>query len=357
MLDRFESYSLWEKLAAEDRPIFLYGTGNGGDKIFSALEKYGVTLTGVFASDGFVRDRYYHDYHVRAYSDIRSEYGDDIIVLLAFGTTLPDVTEFIELLDGRHELIIPDVPLYGGDLFDMEYFLNHQDRINHVHDLFTDEKSQKIFRDAINFRLTGKYCYLSETEPMEDSLKELFGMKRISSVLDGGAFRGDSTEIFASVFSPDSIIAVEADPRTFLKLKNYADAEIRSEVEYINAALWDRDGVLEYTSSGSRGSGESGRNRRAKNASVVSRSIDSIIGDRKIDFIKLDIEGAESLALDGACETLRTHEPDLAVSLYHRTDDILELTERIRGTLPGHRLYLRRVPCIPMWDLTLYAVK
>ena len=353
----FEAYSFWEKLAHEDRPIFLYGTGNGGDKIITALKKFGISLTGVFASDGFVRDRYFHDYHVRSYSDIREEFGDNIIVLLAFGTTLPEVTEFIELLDHRHELIIPEVPLYGGDLFDMNYFCAIRERITDVLSYFDDEKSKNIFCDAINFRLTGKYKYLSNTESMENTLKELFANNTIHTLLDGGAFRGDSTEIFAKVFTPDKIIAVEADPKTFFKLEAYAIQEERTNVECINAALWNSDGILQYVSSGSRGSGESGRNKRAKISSVVSRSIDSIIGDISIDFINLDIEGADSEALHGACETLRIHEPNLAVSLYHRTEDIFVLTERIRKALPAHKLFLRRVPCIPMWDLTLYAVK
>ena len=47
----------------------------------------------------------------------------------------------------------------------------------------------------------------------------------------------------------------------------------------------------------------------------------------------------------------------LAVSLYHRTDDLFALPRLVHALLPTHRLYLRRVPCLPMWDLTLYAVR
>lgn len=353
----FESYSLWDKLASSEKPIFLYGSGNGGDKIIAALDSYGVRLTGVFASDGFVRDRYYHDFHVKAYSDVVKEYGEDIIVMLAFGTVLPEVINFIENLNKRHELIIPDVPLYGGDLFDMKYFLSRKEKIESVLELFSDELSRNIFTDTINFRLTGKYEYLARTEDMKKTLSELFAGKIISSVLDGGAFKGDSTEIFVEAFLPEKIIAVEADPKTFLKLKKYSDNENRSKIIPVNAALWRSDGILEYTSSGSRGSGESGRNRRAKNTCVNSAAIDSLIGGEEVDLIKLDIEGAESEALDGASEVLRRCQPDLAVSMYHRTDDILVLTQRVHEALPAHKLYLRRIPCIPMWDLTLYAIK
>ena len=48
----FENYSLWDRLAESKKPIVIYGTGNGADKIIDALERYGVKPAAVFASDG-----------------------------------------------------------------------------------------------------------------------------------------------------------------------------------------------------------------------------------------------------------------------------------------------------------------
>ena len=120
---------LWEKLAEEKRPIFLYGTGNGGDKILDVCRERNIPVRGVFASDGFVRSRTFRDMPVQAYSDVTAAYGNDIVVLLAFGTTLPEVTAFIERLDQCHTLYIPEVPLYGGVLFDASVYRQHKDSI------------------------------------------------------------------------------------------------------------------------------------------------------------------------------------------------------------------------------------
>ena len=349
--------SLWNYLAETDKPIFLYGTGNGGDKIISALEKYDTRLTGIFASDGFVRDRYFHEYKVRAYSDVCEEYGDDIIVLLAFGTTLPEVIRFIEGLAARHELYIPDVPLYGGELFDSAYHTAHLDDLNTAESLLYDEYSKKLFHDAVMFKLTGKPEYLNRTDSWECSLKELFSDRIIGTVIDGGAFKGDSTQLFAEVLNPESIIAVEADPRTFKKLQAYAVTETRCKVHPVHAALCDCDGELEYISSGSRGSALDGQNHRAKTTFIPCCTIDALCESKKADVIKLDIEGAEDKALDGAEKTILRDQPDLMISLYHRTEDFYALILRIHSLLPDHRLFLRRIPCIPMWDLTLYAIK
>ena len=75
------------------------------------------------------------------------------------------------------------------------------------------------------------------------------------------------------------------------------------------------------------------------------------------DLIKLDVEGAEMATLNGARKVLKEQAPHLVLSLYHRTDDLFQLPETVHELLPNHRLYLRRVPCIPLWDLTLYAVR
>ena len=46
---------MWLELKKLNKPIVVYGMGNGADKLFSRLERYGVTPSDIFASDGFVR--------------------------------------------------------------------------------------------------------------------------------------------------------------------------------------------------------------------------------------------------------------------------------------------------------------
>ena len=229
--------------------------------------------------------------------------------------------------------------------------------MNGARALLSDSRSQDIFDDAVNFRLTGKLKYLLNTCSFADALGEFWCNGEINDILDGGAFKGDTSADFAEVLSPNEIYAVEADPKTHQKLSIYAENETRSHVTPINAALWDSDCELEYVSSASRGSGEAGANKRAKVTQIPAMTIDTILNGKDIDLIKLDIEGSEHAALDGAILTLSTKQPNMIVSLYHRTDDLFSLIKRIHEDLPSHKLYLRRVDCIPFWDLNLYAIK
>ena len=347
----------WDSLSSDPRPVWLYGTGNGADKILDAAERFGIRISGVFASDGFVRNRTFRGFPVVRYAEVRERCGDDFVILPAFGTNRPEVAAFIRELDARHTLIIPEVPLYGGELFDSRYAAGHEKELEDARSLLADERSVRLFDDAVSFHLTGSLSCLGDTEPFAVTCASLLGGGRIRTAVDGGAFRGDTARDMIEAVRPERILAVEADPKTAAKLAACAAEESRAEVVPVNAALWDEDGFVSYASGGSRGSGQEGRNLRSREIRIHSLTLDTLLARESADFIKLDVEGAEERAIRGGETAIRRDEPSMAVSLYHRTDDLWRLPGLIRRLLPRHRLYLRRVPCIPMWDLTLWAVR
>jgi hypothetical protein len=61
----------------------------------------------------------------------------------------------------------------------------------------------------------------------------------------------------------------------------------------------------------------------------------------RIDFIKMDIEGAELAALHGAEQTLKRFRPKLAITVYHQLADFWEIPQYIESLGLGYRFYLR----------------
>ncbi len=360
--------SFWYELSDKCKPIFIYGTGNGADKIIDILDHIGVTVDGVFASDGFVRNRIFRGFPVRSYSDVRGEYGDDIIIIAAFGSTLPEVLDFLDLLDNRHDLYIPEVPLFCddllGELFDDKYYVSHKRELDAVESILSDEKSVMLYHDMIAHRLTGKLIYLKRTESPSEQLRSVLPCEGICSAIDGGAFKGDTAELFCEVFPALQVLAaVEPDPRSYKKLYTLANSRGNGIILPINAMLDKFSGERVFISSGSRGSAPDaampGSPKRSKEIRIPAASIDDIVRDKlggNIDFIKLDTEGFEMAALKGASETLKTR-PSLSVSLYHRTADIFELPLYLHNFYPSGKFYLRRPKCVPEWDLTLYVTE
>ncbi len=84
-------------------------------------------------------------------------------------------------------------------------------------------------------------------------------------------------------------------------------------------------------------------------------ALDEICVDNDVSFIKMDIEGSEKNALIGAENTIRRCKPKLAISIYHKNEDIWELPEMILQMNENYRLYLRHYS-LAGEDTVLYAI-
>ena len=152
---------LWQYLAEAEKPIVMYGMGNGADKILTVCKAKGIEINDFFASDGFVRGHSFHGKKVLSYSEAKEKYvKGSFIVLLSFASSLPDVIGNIKHIASETELYAPDVPVCGNDLFDMDYFVSHETEIAKARNLLSDEQSIKVFDNVIKYKLTGKIDYL-----------------------------------------------------------------------------------------------------------------------------------------------------------------------------------------------------
>ena len=83
--------------------------------------------------------------------------------------------------------------------------------------------------------------------------------------------------------------------------------------------------------------------------------LDEIVKGEKISFIKLDIEGCELDCLMGAEVVIQTCRPVIAVCVYHKPEDIIDIMQYLRSVLTEYRFYLRHYSISAM-DTVLYAV-
>ena len=75
---------------------------------------------------------------------------------------------------------------------------------------------------------------------------------------------------------------------------------------------------------------------------IPTSTIDKMVAEgkiEKVDFISMDIEGAEIEAIKGAENTLKKFKPKLAISLYHRPSDFKTIAEYIKGLNLGYKFY------------------
>ena len=71
-------------------------------------------------------------------------------------------------------------------------------------------------------------------------------------------------------------------------------------------------------------------------------TIDDVLGERRLTYVKMNIEGAEIDALKGGRKTIRKWQPRLAISVYHRASDLWRIPQLVLELVPDYRLYLRQ---------------
>lgn len=349
---------LWQYLTKTSKHVVMYGMGDGADKILAVCEQYGIVVEDFFASDEFVRGQSFHQKRVCTLAELGEKYGyESMIVLVAFASARPEVMANISRVAALCETYVPDVPVKGSTLFCSEYEAANRDRIEAACDALADERSRQVYRGVLEFRRTGRLDVLQSTADEPAAVRrELLHPERYVGVVDAGAYDGDTARLWADTCPAlRQIWAFEPDRRNFRKLEAYAQAETRTHVRPIRAALWSERTTLRFDDSGNRNAGVDQQGCARRHVEVSAVALDEALGHERVDFIKYDVEGSEREALLGSARLLREQKPDLLVSLYHRTEDLHELILLLKEICPEYRLFVRRYPYIPAWDLNLYA--
>lgn len=166
------------------------------------------------------------------------------------------------------------------------------------------------------------------------------------TVIDGGGCYGDTALYFANkIGSNGKVYSFEFIPDNIeLFNKNIQlNPRLTSQIELIDRPLWSQSGDdLYYLSNGPASivlpevfDGYTGQ--------TSTLTIDDLVSQKSlqtVDFIKLDIEGAELSALRGAINTLKSFRPKLAVALYHKTEDFNTIPRFISELDLGYKFYL-----------------
>ncbi len=347
------SRDLWQALREEKRDILLYGMGNGADKLLARLAEREIPVAGIFASDGFVRGHSFHGMRVLSFSEVQALYPPGAcVVLLAFGSSRPEVLALFERVAARYPLLVPDLPVCGDTLFTAEFCRTHENELRAARALFCDEESRALYDAVLACKLWGEYR-LFDKATSERQAWDLLRTHEISRMADFGAYNGDSGKEAMERTALRFLLAAEPDRRNFKKLSDWASTQESCAVECHQVAVCDQVGEALFDASGNRNAGLcTGRG----SVTVKTSSPDALLRQRAVDYLKYDVEGAEALALRGSVDTIRRHRPAIRLALYHRPEDLFALPLLLWQICPAYRFYLVRARGCPAWDLDLIAL-
>ena len=165
-------------------------------------------------------------------------------------------------------------------------------------------------------------------------------------VIDAGACWGETTLYFAhEAGAKGTVVAFEFVPSNLEACGRNVDLNphLKERICFVANPIWDSPGrKLHYLDWGpaSRVTDDIEKRRDGTAETVtIDESLDRL-GLARVDFIKMDIEGAELAALRGAEASIRKHRPKLAISVYHSLEDMETIPRYLAGLDLGYRFYL-----------------
>jgi FkbM family methyltransferase len=175
---------------------------------------------------------------------------------------------------------------------------------------------------------------------------EVIGVKEGDIVIDAGGCWGDTALYFAAkIGKKGAVYSFEFIPSNVAIFKKNINLNphLKETINLVENPVWEKSGVEMYYLDNGPASKVSFNEISAGNNKVRTKSIDDLVLEKniqKIDFIKMDIEGAEPNALKGAVDTIKRFKPVLAIAIYHSMDDFINIPKWIDALDLGYKFYL-----------------
>jgi FkbM family methyltransferase len=331
------------------RSVYVYGAGGFAKRLTAALKQHNIPIAAYLTQDGAISPYFGPTIAFKEAQPCK----DDVVVIGVFNPDVDCRNLFIKLVEdcGFENVLFPwdCIQYLGSDpenywMNDFGHSLNSfTAKIAKVESLLTDDESIQLFRSIINFRNHGQSQFLP-VPSIDDQYRpgDLIKDKTINCLVDVGAYIGDTLQDFTSSgFKISQAITFEPDGKNRgVLLRTVAKLGIPSV--NLPFGLGRRAAQYQLSENGSGSTLIDSHRRVASQAIIQSVALDEVISGLSVDFIKIDVEGFEISALMGMKNILRSCEPRLAISLYHKPLDLLHIPLLINAIAPNKKMAIRQ---------------
>lgn len=323
----------------EGRNIYIYGGGYNGRWVVDQFMLRGYKPIALI-DDKQGLPTSYRDIKICNSKQIETNKEDILVVSFL----IHNDDHRIKILERCREIGFGDERVYFFiDVFMAEYYnrnliSSNVKNIEYVYDLLSDEKSKLVYNKFFSAiaELDGNAFVKPDIcEQYFDF--EIVDRDRIKNFIDCGAFIGDTLEKLIDQCDVGHYIGFEPD------LSNYRILSERIRKTSIPGIAFPcGTGEASKIAFFMEIDGNSASGKLSdQGAPIMLVSLDDCLINYDVDYIKMDIEGAEYDTILGAEQILKTVQPALAVCVYHRTDDMWRIPLKIHEINDKYRFYLR----------------
>lgn len=357
-----------ELAGVRGQSLVLYGAGNLGRMVLRGLRSHGLDALAFADANPALWGKEIEGLRVLSPDEAVRKYGNGAAFVVCVWNSDPhhgvqsiltrlktmgagQVFPFISLLWKCSGMLLPHYSL------DAPYtYLAHRDELRLVYNSLEDEASRAQFVGELELRIRGSFAGLPPPcETVQYFPRNLFRLSADECFVDCGAYDGDTIRVFVkeSNGSFRRIIAFEADPGNFSRLQDYVRncLEFRGRIKIHQTAVAKAAGVLRFAATAGIDAAVSPQGENI----VSCIKLDKALSAESPTMIKMDVEGSELDALEGAAGVIASHEPLLAVCIYHRPEHFWRIPLWLKNAEPEARIYLRSYS-VDCWESVCYAV-
>jgi FkbM family methyltransferase len=323
---------------AADKHIWIFGVGGLGLAILRALKRNGIAVYAFCDNDSRKHGITYDGIVTRSFAELMAD--ENAIALIAAHRWYGDIAcqcadKGIQTIDG---LVLSGAAI--DTVAESKSFMARAvERIIKVHSVLADDMSREVYVASQVARLLRERTIMGKYKSPTQYVEQNIAMLESGEIIfDCGSWNGCSAkEFIKQIGAKCKIHCFEPDEQNFKLLKNFANEN--PCVTPIKAAVGRQAQWRAPFSSMEANSTFT----ETPNCQVDITTIDDYVKTHSVvpSFINMDIEGWELEALLGASDTIKQHKPKLAISIYHKAQDYVEIPEFVLSLRPDYKVYVR----------------
>lgn len=351
------------KSYSQSTEVILFGAGFALDKMLKKLSEKGLNIVCICDNDPQKQGTLINSkLPVYSFNQCEEKYPKALYVITSH-MYFWDIKK--ELESKISEKRVCDLDFECSHYFDgfelRNFIFANKQQTKEVLASLSDQYSKEIFLNVLKAHFTGERANFDRAFSGNDDWYLFESLLKPSAncvYLDCGAYDGDTLMLFERAASDGyaELIAMEPDVEVRERLLATIERLSNPNATLIEKGAYDREGEIEFVQEGVYSSISGNSENTNSNVSIGVTKIDTVLSGKKIDLIKMDIEGAEYNALLGAKETIKSNRPNMAICLYHRFDDFLRIPLLIKSWSLDYKFYIRH-QSTGCTDTILFAVQ
>lgn len=344
MIDTYRM--VYDRDLLNTRKLIIWCRGPGAIEEYLRLKSWGVQVAGFTDSFALSRGETFAGLPVIPYKEALDMSDAAICVASGDRVTIGEVLKTIGDAGGTAGAgtFIKELPIFHDGVYPPGSALNTE-KIEKIRGALADPESIRVFDTMLDFRRTGDSDLLSticeRSHPQYFPCADIFRPDMGGVFVDCGAYDGATSRAYIEWAGKNhsKIYMMEPDPTLFPVVEESVRLHGIERAVLINAGAYSHTGTVRFTIP-ERTIGAS-RITEAGELSINVTTIDEMLNGDKATFIKMDIEGAEMEALKGAADTIKRYMPKLAISIYHKFEDLWDIPSYIHDAYPEYSLFIR----------------